>query len=58
MFRKSAEALEMWSEANILGCAKRQKGLLSDAAKLVKAGGSLVYSTCTFAPEENEWVDC
>ncbi len=56
MFRKSAEALEMWSETNILGCAKRQKGLLSDAAKLVKAGGSLVYSTCTFAPEENEEV--
>jgi NOL1/NOP2/fmu family ribosome biogenesis protein len=56
MFRKSTEALSMWSESTILGCAKRQRGLLSEAGKLVKAGGSLVYSTCTFAPEENEEV--
>jgi NOL1/NOP2/sun family putative RNA methylase len=56
MFRKSAEALEMWSEETVLGCAKRQTSLLSEAAKLVKAGGHLVYSTCTFAPEENEYV--
>jgi NOL1/NOP2/sun family putative RNA methylase len=56
MFRKSKDALEMWSEATILGCAKRQQSLLDEAAKLVKPGGHLVYSTCTFAPEENEWV--
>lgn len=56
MFRKSREALTMWSENTILGCARRQKALLKDAAQLVKAGGFLVYSTCTFAPEENEQV--
>jgi NOL1/NOP2/sun family putative RNA methylase len=56
MFRKSSEALEMWSERNVLGCAKRQGSLIDDAAKLVKTGGYLVYSTCTFAPEENEHV--
>jgi NOL1/NOP2/sun family putative RNA methylase len=56
MFRKSREALEMWSETNVLGCAKRQTGLINEAAKLVKVGGYLVYSTCTFAPEENEYV--
>jgi NOL1/NOP2/sun family putative RNA methylase len=56
MFRKSAEALEMWSEQTVLGCAKRQTSLLGEAAGLVKAGGYLVYSTCTFAPEENEHV--
>jgi NOL1/NOP2/sun family putative RNA methylase len=56
MFRKSPEALELWSERNVLGCAKRQASLLGDAAKLVKGGGYLVYSTCTFAPEENEQV--
>jgi NOL1/NOP2/sun family putative RNA methylase len=56
MFRKSSEALEMWSEEIVLGCAKRQHGLIHHASKLVKAGGSLVYSTCTFAPEENEEV--
>ncbi|MGL4608144.1 MAG: RsmB/NOP family class I SAM-dependent RNA methyltransferase [Trueperaceae bacterium] len=56
MFRKSAEALELWSERNVLGCAKRQANLIEDAGKLVKVGGYLVYSTCTFAPEENERV--
>lgn len=56
MFRKSAEALEMWSERTVLGCAKRQANLIDDAAKLVKVGGYLVYSTCTFAPEENEYA--
>jgi NOL1/NOP2/sun family putative RNA methylase len=56
MFRKATEALEMWSERNVLGCAKRQANLINDAAQLVKVGGYLVYSTCTFAPEENEHV--
>jgi NOL1/NOP2/sun family putative RNA methylase len=56
MFRKSPEALAMWSETTILGCAKRQASLINEAAHLVKVGGYLVYSTCTFAPEENEYV--
>lgn len=56
MFRKSEEALEMWSESNVLGCAKRQASLIAEAAKLVKPGGYLVYSTCTFSPEENEYI--
>ena len=56
MFRKSAEALTQWSEYLIESCAARQDGLLGEAAKLVKPGGVLVYSTCTFAPEENEAV--
>jgi len=40
--------------------AQKQKGLLLSASRLLKKGGALVYSTCTFAPEENEaaidWV--
>lgn len=54
MFRKNAEARAMWSEANIARCALRQAQLLAEAAKLVRSGGVLVYSTCTFALEENE----
>lgn len=54
MFRKSQDALAMWSEATVMRCAGRQEGLLDAAAALVKPGGVLVYSTCTFAPEENE----
>ncbi len=56
MFRKSSDAIEMWRESTVLGCAKRQASLINEAAKLVKVGGYLVYSTCTFAPEENEYV--
>ena len=35
-------------------CAQRQQEILRSAAMLVRPGGRLVYSTCTFAPEENE----
>ncbi len=56
MFRKSDEASAQWSEYLVRSCAARQDGLLAEAARLVKPGGVLVYSTCTFAPEENEAV--
>lgn len=56
MFRKSGEARLAWSEAHVLGCAARQLAILEAAAGLVRPGGRLVYSTCTFAPEENEGV--
>lgn len=56
MFRKSQAALDHWSEDNIHGCALRQGQILADAARLVRPGGYLAYSTCTFAPEENEQV--
>lgn len=54
MFRKSEEALTEWSEENVALCQRRQREILTNAAKLVKDGGVLVYSTCTFSSEENE----
>ena len=54
MFRKNPEAGEEWSLSNIRMCAKRQQEILSCAARMLKPGGRLVYSTCTFAPEEDE----
>ncbi len=54
MFRKEEEALTHWSEENIRLCAARGREILDNAARLVRPGGRLVYSTCTFAPEENE----
>ena len=54
MFRKEPEALSGWSEDNIRMCAARQQEILDAAARAVRPGGRLVYSTCTFAPEENE----
>ncbi len=54
MFRKEEAVKDEWSEAAVLLCAKRQAAILREAAKMVKPGGVLVYSTCTFSPEENE----
>ena len=54
MFRKNEEAFGEWSPENVRMCAERQKEILDNAAKMLLPGGRLVYSTCTFAPEENE----
>ena len=54
MFRKNEEACSEWSEENVQLCAKRQDEILDKAAVMLRPGGRLVYSTCTFAPEENE----
>lgn len=45
-----------WSERKIKEMAHKQKGLIRNAARLLKPGGTMVYSTCTFAPEENEAI--
>jgi NOL1/NOP2/sun family putative RNA methylase len=54
MFRKEEAAVTDWSQETVEMCAARQAGILDAGAKLLRAGGRLVYSTCTFAPEENE----
>ena len=54
MFRKDEQARNEWSEANVRLCAERQQEILDNAAKMLKPGGRMVYSTCTFAPEEDE----
>ncbi|MEZ4506897.1 MAG: RsmB/NOP family class I SAM-dependent RNA methyltransferase [Thermomicrobiales bacterium] len=56
LFRRSPEARTEWSVAHVEGSARRQRALLDAAARLVAVDGYLVYSTCTFAPEENEQV--
>lgn len=54
MFRKDEAAVDEWSEAHVDMCADRQYGILTEAVRMLKPGGVLVYSTCTFAPAENE----
>lgn len=55
MFKKEPEAIPHWSLNNVALCAARQREILDEAAKTVAAGGCLVYSTCTFSEEEDEW---
>ena len=54
MFRKEEAAVTDWSQETVEMCAHRQGEILHSGAALVRPGGRLVYSTCTFAPEENE----
>lgn len=54
MFRKEEAAVTDWSVETVQMCAARQREILHSGAQLVRPGGRLVYSTCTFAPEENE----
>jgi NOL1/NOP2/sun family putative RNA methylase len=54
MFRKNDVAGEEWSPENVRLCAERQATILDAAARMLLPGGRLVYSTCTFSPDENE----
>jgi len=54
MFRKADIACEEWSEENVSMCAVRQRQILECADVMLKEGGIICYSTCTFAKEENE----
>ena len=59
MFRRIPESRTEWSEEQARGCVQRQREILNAAAGMVRPGGRLVYSTCTYHPEENggnaEW---
>lgn len=56
MFKIHAKAMEDWSEEHVLACANRQSQILDSAYLALKQDGILVYSTCTYAIEENEQV--
>ena len=56
MFRRHPETRLEWTEQSPAGCARRQRDILREGAKMVKAGGILCYSTCTFNTVENEGV--
>ncbi|TCT20466.1 NOL1/NOP2/sun family putative RNA methylase [Melghiribacillus thermohalophilus] len=54
MFRKDPEAREFWSIQHVEKCSITQRKILDHAYAMLKTNGVLVYSTCTFSPEENE----
>ncbi len=54
MFRKLPASRTEWSLRRVVACSRTQRDILSVAIQLVRPGGLLIYSTCTFSPEENE----
>lgn len=54
MIRKEPQVLRDLTDAGIRACASRQRSILESAAACLREGGTLLYSTCTFAPEEDE----
>lgn len=54
MFLKEERAISEWSLESVRACAVRQAEILESADAMLSGGGKLVYSTCTFAPEEDE----
>ena len=54
--RKNPDALADWTLDHVEGVSGVQKGILERAVEVTRPGGTVVYSTCTFAPEENEAV--
>lgn len=54
MFKKDKQAEKNWSPNYVLECQSIQRQILNKAIQMLKPGGRLVYSTCTFSPEENE----
>ena len=56
MFRKNDEAVKEWSPENVLHSAKRQMEIVENAYRMVRPGGRLLYSTCTWSTEEDEMI--
>lgn len=54
MFRKNENATKSWEAYGVQHCANLQRMILEDAVTLLKSDGMILYSTCTFSPEENE----
>lgn len=54
LFRRDADAIEEWSEDNVVLCSQRQQRILADAYKTLKQDGVLIYSTCSYSQQEDE----
>lgn len=56
MFRKDPACVKAWDENKPIDCAKSQKEIVTRAVQMLSPGGRMLYSTCTFSPEENEQI--
>ena len=56
LFKRDAEAINEWSENNVMLCSQRQQRILADVMPALKEDGILIYSTCSYSPEEDEQI--
>jgi 16S rRNA C967 or C1407 C5-methylase (RsmB/RsmF family)/NOL1/NOP2/fmu family ribosome biogenesis protein len=56
LFRKDPRAMDEWSTSNVMHCSQRQQRILTDVLPALKQNGVLIYSTCSYAVEENETI--
>jgi NOL1/NOP2/sun family putative RNA methylase len=56
LFRKDEDAIEEWSESNVLLCSQRQQRILADVYDALKNNGYLIYSTCSYSEQEDEVI--
>ena len=56
LFRRDAEAINEWSEANVQLCSQRQQRIIADIWNCLKEDGVLIYSTCSYSAEEDEEI--
>ena len=56
LFRRDVNAIDEWSIGAVESCSLRQQRILSDAYVSLKQNGVLIYSTCSYSPEENEQI--
>lgn len=56
LFRRDSEAITEWSADAVQLCCGRQRRILADALPCLREGGLLVYSTCSYSPEEDEAI--
>ncbi|MCH5597279.1 RsmB/NOP family class I SAM-dependent RNA methyltransferase [Niabella ginsengisoli] len=54
LFRKDGNAINEWSENNVMLCNQRQQRILADVMPALKEDGVLIYSTCSYSKDENE----
>jgi 16S rRNA C967 or C1407 C5-methylase (RsmB/RsmF family)/NOL1/NOP2/fmu family ribosome biogenesis protein len=56
LFRKDPNAIKEWSLQNVNLCSQRQQKIIASVLPALKKGGVLIYSTCSYSPEENEHI--
>ena len=56
MFRKDPQAIQEWSEENVLHCSQRQTRIIEESIAALQEGGYYIYSTCSYSFEEDEKI--